>query len=56
MTELKKRIQFAKDMGHDFIAEKDGKYVSGKWDEMNHAEACGWKVIGSVVELYRENF
>lgn len=56
MTKLQERLQFAKDMDHDFIAEKNGNYVSGKWDEVKHAEACGWKVLGSAAELYRENF
>lgn len=53
---IKERLQYAKEMNHDFIAEKDGNYVSGSWEEMAHAEKCGWNVIGSVAELYKENF
>ncbi len=51
MTKLQERINYAKEMNHDFIAEKDGNYVSGNWDDVKHAEKCGWKVIGTVAEL-----
>lgn len=51
MTELEKRIRYAIKVDEDFIAEKDGKYVSGKWEEEKYAKSCGWKVIGSVAKL-----
>lgn len=56
MTKLQERLQYAKDMDHDFIAEKNGNYVSGAWDEVEHAEKCGWNILGSVAELYVKNF
>jgi hypothetical protein len=56
MTELQKIIDYAMEEKHGFIAEKNGKYVSGPWNESEYAQKRGWTILGSVVDLYKENF
>jgi hypothetical protein len=52
---LNERIQFAKEEDHDIILVKNGKYMSGSWDEKEYAEKRGWKFVGTVAQLWREN-
>lgn len=51
---LDERIQFAKEEDHDIILVKNGKYMSGSWDEKEYAEKRGWEFVGTVAQLWRE--
>lgn len=51
---LNERIEFAKAMQHDIIMVKDGRYVSGTWDEQTRAEQLGFEFVGSVAQLWNE--
>lgn len=50
--ELTERINYAKAVGHDIIMVKDGRYVSGTWDEQARAEKLGYKFVGAVADLW----
>lgn len=54
MESMKERLMYAVAAKHDFLASKDGKFVSGEWKEAEYAELCGWKIIGSVADLVRK--
>ena len=49
---LTERVEFAKEMGHDIVMVKNGRYVSGSWDEQNHAEKLGFEFVGTVAQLW----
>ena len=51
---LEERIQYAKEENHDIILVKDGRYVSGTWDEKEYAEKHGFEFVGTVAQLWRE--
>ena len=51
---LEERIKFAKEENHDIIFVKNGQYISGTWDEREYAEAKGWKLVGTVAQLWNE--
>lgn len=53
MMNLNERVEFAKEMGHDIIMVKDGKYMSGSWDEQAYAEKRGFEFVGTVAELWQ---
>ena len=53
MKNLNERVEFAKEMGHDIIMVKDGKYMSGSWDEQAYAEKRGFEFVGTVAELWQ---
>lgn len=53
-TALKERIEYAKEMQHDIIMVKEGRYISGTWDEKVYAEKHGFEFVGTVAELWRE--
>ena len=52
--ELAKRIEYAKEVGHDFIAKKGDCYMSGAWDDQAYAIKNGWEILGTVADLYRK--
>lgn len=54
MTSLKERVEYAKEMNHDIIMVKDGKYVSGTWDEQDRAEKAGFTFVGTVATLWNK--
>lgn len=54
MDGLKERVVYAIAEKHDFIACKDGKFVSGEWKDVEYAKSCGWTVIGTVAEIVRK--
>ena len=54
MTNLKERVEYAKDMNHGIIMAKNGTYVSGTWDEQTRAEKLGFEFVGTVAQLWNE--
>ncbi len=52
MTNLKERVEYAKEMKHDIIMVKNGNYVSGTWDEQTHAEKLGFEFVGTVTQFW----
>ena len=54
MTNLKDRVEYAKEMNHDIIMAKNGTYVSGTWDEQTRAEKLGFEFVGTVAQLWNE--
>ncbi len=49
---LMERVEFAKRLDQDIIMVKDGQYMSGKWDEREYAEECGFEFVGTVDQLW----
>ena len=49
---LMERVEFAKRLDQDIIMVKDGQYMSGKWDEREYAEECGFEFVGTVAQLW----
>lgn len=53
---LKDRIEYAIEMKHDVIFTRDGKYMSGSWEDEKHAVECGWVFMGTVADLFKMRF
>ena len=52
MTNLKERVEYAKEMKHHIIMVKNGNYVSGTLDEQTHAEKLGFEFVGTVTQFW----